>query len=160
MHTPIVVFATLASGSICHHWQSLYRPQSDAAIATAPLENRTPKNATSGRGKAVFGSERFFPATQSLPPPRESSTVTIVKQHPYLRCRLTGVDGDITGLDLTTWRACGGSRGRAGTAQTWLKMKGGQARTIYLRRQPLRRTIVYRSEGRHHADSWPSDEGR
>jgi hypothetical protein len=83
MHTPIVVFATWASGSICHHWQSLHIPQSDAAIATAPLANRTPKNATSGRGEAVFGSERFFPATQSLPPPRKSSTVTIVKQHPY-----------------------------------------------------------------------------
>jgi hypothetical protein len=68
MHTPIVVFATWASGSICHHWQSLHIPQSDAAIATAPLANRTPKNATSGRGEAVFGSERFFPATQSLPP--------------------------------------------------------------------------------------------
>jgi hypothetical protein len=36
MHNPMVVFATLTCGSICHHWQSLHKPQSDMAIAITP----------------------------------------------------------------------------------------------------------------------------
>jgi hypothetical protein len=32
MHKPIVVFVVFAFGSICHHWQSLHIPQSDAAM--------------------------------------------------------------------------------------------------------------------------------
>jgi hypothetical protein len=83
-----------------------------------------------------------------------------VKQHPYLRCCLIGVDGGVTGLDLPTRRAYGGSRGRAGAAQTWLKMNGGQARTINVRRPPLKRTMVDRREVSHHADSWHGDEGQ
>jgi hypothetical protein len=36
MHKPMVVLVTLAFGSICHHWQSLHKPQSDMAIAITP----------------------------------------------------------------------------------------------------------------------------
>ena len=99
MHTPIVVFAIVASGSICHRWQSLHRPQSDAATATAPLENSPPKNAESGRDKATC-SERFLSAEYSPPPHPDSYFMTILKQHPYRRCRLTGYYGGVTGIDL------------------------------------------------------------
>jgi hypothetical protein len=37
------------------------------------------------------------------------------------------------GIYLTTWHEDGGSHGRAGTVQVWLKMNGGQAMTINLR---------------------------
>jgi hypothetical protein len=99
MHTPIVVFAILASGSICHHWQSLHRRQLDAATATAPLENSTPKTAESGRDKATC-SERFLYAEYSPPPHPDSYFMTILRQHPYRRCRLTGYYGCVTGIDL------------------------------------------------------------
>jgi len=32
MHIPIVVLLMLASGSVCHHAQSLHKPQLDVAI--------------------------------------------------------------------------------------------------------------------------------
>jgi hypothetical protein len=135
MHTPIVVFAMLASGSICHHWQSLHKPQLDAAIATAPPreQHASKRQDKSGRDKLECCRERFLPATHALPFHPPSSAVRIVRQHPYLRCRLAGIDGGVTSLDLTRWRACGGSCGRGGAAQTWLKMNSGPARTINLR---------------------------
>ena len=98
MPTPMVVFARLASGSVCHYWQSLHIPQSDAAIATAPLQQKTPRNAKSGRDKVAFCRERVPHAQHSLPPHPDSHTIMIAKQHPYLRCRLTSADGCVTGL--------------------------------------------------------------
>jgi hypothetical protein len=62
MHNPIVVFAILASGSICHHWQSWHSPQLDAAITIAPLENSPPKNTKDGIDKPACCHERFLPA--------------------------------------------------------------------------------------------------
>jgi hypothetical protein len=59
-----------------------------------PLAHRTPSNATSGRGRALPCA--FPPYQPPLPLDPESSTVTIFKQYPYLRCLLTGADGSIT----------------------------------------------------------------
>jgi hypothetical protein len=71
-----------------------------------PLAHRTPQNATSGRGTPACCREGFLPYQPPFPPDLESSTVTIFfRQHPYLRCRLTGTDDLMTGLWLTTWRA-------------------------------------------------------
>ena len=98
------------------------------------LQHNTPRNAMSGRDTVACCRERVPQAQHALPPHLNSYTHTIAKQHPYLRCRLTGADGGMTGLELTTWRAGGGSHGRAGAAKTRLKMNGGPAMTINLRR--------------------------
>jgi hypothetical protein len=88
----------------------------------------------SGRDTVACCRERVPHAQYSLPPHLNSYTHTITKQHPYLRCRLTGADGGVTGIYLTTWREGGGSHGRGGIAKIRLKMNGGPAMTINLRR--------------------------
>ncbi len=116
MHTPIVVSAGLASGSIYHHWHSLHIPQSDVPITTVLLRYHTPRHAKSGRDQAH----------QAFPPHPDAAITTIVTQYLYRRGRLTGADGCGTGLERTT--------GRAGAAITQLKMKGSPAMTINVRR--------------------------
>jgi hypothetical protein len=96
--------------------------------------HRTPQNATSGRDKPACCRERCLAANHPFPPDPEASTVTIFKQHPYRRYRLTGADGSVTGIYLKTRHEGGGSHGRAGAPQTWLDMNEGQARTINLRK--------------------------
>src|SRR5437588_6148757 len=41
IHKPIVLSATRAAGSICHHLQSLHKPHSDSAIGLPPKTHGT-----------------------------------------------------------------------------------------------------------------------
>jgi hypothetical protein len=63
-----------------------------------PLEHRMPENATSGRGSSRTLPCALPPYQPPLPLDPESSTVTIFKQYPYLRCPLRGADESVTNL--------------------------------------------------------------
>jgi hypothetical protein len=133
MQRPIVVFAIFASGSICHHWQSLHIPHSDAAIATAP--SCTVRRATLRvAGTRPRTAVRAFPRPSR--PARPIQTLTSLRSpsniHTAALASPAPMVGDGSRADDV---ACGGSHGRAGAAKTRLKMNGGPAMTINLRRE-------------------------
>ena len=45
MHRPMVVFVMFAFGSICHHLQSLHKPQSDSVmVVSLPMVQNWPNS--------------------------------------------------------------------------------------------------------------------
>jgi hypothetical protein len=61
VHKPIVLSAIFVPGSICHHWQSLHKPQSDEAM-TDSFRVCNALKTYERKGQSASWRERFLPA--------------------------------------------------------------------------------------------------
>jgi hypothetical protein len=142
VHKPIVLSAICAPGSICHHWQSLHIPQSDAAIVdSSSASHASKRHQQKGQARALPCA--WPPGPTGLPAPsglchhHHRHAISIPPLSPYRRRWVWDGSQADDG-------AGGGSQGRAGAAIPQLKMKGSPAMTINLRRETHQVTMEKR----------------